>query len=169
MGYSLPRLIIGLLTFKSLSISNFYSGHLQRKLDQLIKNQNFDDVLKMEDDEKFIKKYEDKVNGFYFLGSIWFVFLILYILSARVPLYMAEKRLKNHGKFANLVSSGMDSLQRQDTRWKTTWSDGSVTYEDDISGTVMSLIFMVVSIILTILLLPLTVIINILRNYVFYI
>ena len=135
----------------------------------LIRNQNFNDVLKLEEDEKFVERYDGKLNGFYLLGSIWFVFLILYLFSARIPLYLSKKRFKNYGKFTNAITSGMDSLQSQDTRWKTTWSDGSTTYNDDYSGTVMSLILMVVSIILTLLLLPLTVILNFLRNYVFFI
>jgi len=138
-------------------------------VNSLIKHKNFDDVIKLEEDEKFIEKYDDNLNGFYLLGSIWFVFLILYVISARVPLFMAQKRLKNYGKFNDLISSGVDSLQSQDTRWKTTWSDGSVSYEDDYSGTFLSLIFMGISIILTVLLLPLTVILNFFRNYVFYI
>ena len=45
MGRSFPRLIMGLLSFKALSVSNFYSARLQRKLDQLTKQHDFDVVL----------------------------------------------------------------------------------------------------------------------------
>ena len=45
MGRSFPRLIIGLMSFKALSVSNFYSTRLQRKLDQLIKQHDFDVIL----------------------------------------------------------------------------------------------------------------------------
>jgi len=45
LGRSFPRLLIGLMTFKALSVSNFYSTRLQKKLDQLIKQDNFDVIL----------------------------------------------------------------------------------------------------------------------------
>ncbi|HED36457.1 MAG TPA: TIGR03087 family PEP-CTERM/XrtA system glycosyltransferase [Gammaproteobacteria bacterium] len=45
MGRALPRLIKGLFTFKALSVSNFYSPGLQAKLEQLIKQENFDVIL----------------------------------------------------------------------------------------------------------------------------
>ena len=45
MGRSFPRLIMGLMSFKALSVSNFYSTRLQRKLDQLIKQHDFDVIL----------------------------------------------------------------------------------------------------------------------------
>ncbi len=135
----------------------------------LLKNGNFSGTTKLFNDEEFMENANETVNGFYLIGSTWLIFLILYLVSARIPLYLSEKRLKNHGKFTNAITSGMESLQRTDTRWKTTWSDGSTTYSDDYSGTVASLILAGVSIILTLLLLPLTVILNFLRNYVFYI
>ena len=91
------------------------------------------------------------------------------MFSARVPSYLSQKRLKNYGKFTNAVVKGMDDLQRSNTRWKYTYSDGSVKYEDDYSGTFASLFLAVISIILTLLFLPLTVILNFSRNYVFYI
>lgn len=45
IGHSLPRLIKGLLSFKALSISNFYSPRLQRKLDRFIRENDFDVIL----------------------------------------------------------------------------------------------------------------------------
>ena len=45
MGRSLPRLIMGLVSSKALSVSNFYSTRLQRKLDQLINQNDFDVIL----------------------------------------------------------------------------------------------------------------------------
>lgn len=135
----------------------------------LNENGNFTKTSKLFADEKFLEKIEESVNGLYVLGFIWLVFLILYLFSARIPLYLSQKRLKNYGKFTNALAKGMDDLQRTDTRWKTTLSDGSVSYEDDYSGTIASLFLLAFSIILTLLFLPLSVILNFLRNYVFYI
>ena len=45
LGMPLPRLLLGLFTFKPLSISNFYNSKLQNKLDQLIRQNNFDAIL----------------------------------------------------------------------------------------------------------------------------
>lgn len=45
IGHSFPRLLMGLMSFKALSVSNFYSNHLQRKLDQLIQQNDFDVIL----------------------------------------------------------------------------------------------------------------------------
>ena len=45
MGPSFLRLIKGLMSFKALSVSNFYNARLQRKLNKLIKENDFDAIL----------------------------------------------------------------------------------------------------------------------------
>lgn len=45
MGHSFPRMLKGLLTFKALSVSNFYNNRLQKKFNQLIRENNFDALL----------------------------------------------------------------------------------------------------------------------------
>ena len=45
MGRALPRLILGLISSKPLSTSNFYNARLQRKLDKLIEKNCFDAIV----------------------------------------------------------------------------------------------------------------------------
>jgi len=45
MGHALPRLVLALISSKALSVGNFYSTVLQRKLDMLIEKNSFDTIV----------------------------------------------------------------------------------------------------------------------------
>lgn len=45
MGPALPRLALGLMFFKALSVSNFYNARLQKRFDEIIENNCFDIIL----------------------------------------------------------------------------------------------------------------------------
>ncbi len=104
-----------------------------------------------------------------FIGaSIYWSFGLLYFIAGMTPVWLAEKK-----KFAGSVNSGFmnfaSNLQDMDRTWNVKWSDGTTTKETEYGGCLMSVIVMFVVFTVNIVLIPLRVLINFFRNYVFYI
>lgn len=101
-------------------------------------------------------------------ASIYWSFGLLYFIASLSPAWLAEKK-----KFAGSVNSGFmnfaSNLQDMDRTWNVKWSDGTTTKETEYGGCLMSVIVMIVVFTVNIVIIPLRVLINFFRNYVFYI
>lgn len=101
-------------------------------------------------------------------ASIYWSFGLLYFLASMTPVWLAEKK-----KFAGSVNSGFmnfaSNLQDMDRTWNVKWSDGTTSKETEYGGCLMSAIVMIVVFTVNIVLIPVRVLINFFRNYVFYI
>lgn len=110
-------------------------------------------------------------NGFLkaLAGSSIYLFCgILYYMSSMTPLWLAEKK-----KFTGSINKGFmdfaNVLSDSDRVVVTKWSDGTTTRNTEIGGTIMSLVVMILVFVINVVLIPLRVLINFLRNYVFYV
>jgi hypothetical protein len=101
-------------------------------------------------------------------ASIYWSFGLLYFIASMTPVWLAEKK-----KFAGSVNSGFmnfaSNLQDMDRTWNVKWSDGTTTKETEYGGCLMSVIVMTLVFAVNIVLIPLRVLINFFRNYIFYI
>jgi hypothetical protein len=101
-------------------------------------------------------------------ASIYWSFGLMYFIASMTPVWLAEKK-----KFAGSVNSGFmnfaSNLQDMDRTWNVKWSDGTTSKETEYGGCLMSAIVMIVVFTVNIVLIPVRVLINFFRNYVFYI
>lgn len=100
-------------------------------------------------------------------AAFYLSFGALYYIASLSPKWLAEKK-----KFAGSVNSGFmnfaSNLQDMDRTWNVKWSDGTTSKETEYGGCLMSAIVMIVVFAVNIVLIPIRVLINFFRNYVFY-
>ncbi|GEM_PF-2504741 len=124
---------------------------------------------------------EDQVEARITVG-IWLSMIILYILSSRRPYFLFWKNSYEDGTLSTMddmgaavvsssLISSMVNFDRNSTEY-VKWSDGSVTRETNLTGGGIGIIFAIVMVMFYAMFiaitLPLRIIWNWLRNYVFY-
>ncbi len=101
-------------------------------------------------------------------ASLYASFGLLYYIASLTPKWLAEKK-----KFAGSMNSGFlnfaSTLQDMDRSYTVKWSDGTTSKETEYGGCLMSVVVMTLVFTVNIVLIPLRVLINFFRNYVFYI
>ncbi len=124
---------------------------------------------------------KDQVDAWITMG-IWLTMIILYILSSRRPYFLFWKNSYEDGTLATVddmgaavvsssLISSMVNFDSNSTEY-VKWSDGSVTREANLTGGGIGIIFAVVVVMFyamfIVITLPLRIVWNWLRNYVFY-